>query len=467
MRFVRPSNRLAALWCAAAAVAALVAVAHPRAAAAQACPAIPNVCVEADTGQFSVIKRNRHVTKLKWKAATLDIALEELADPTAASPYSFCIYAGTAEALIKAVEIAPGAGWKGGRTSYWYSGAAPTTGGLETIRAFPGSLDSAQLSVTARGDDLLDMGFPLADDRFPLLVQLANPQKGICWETTFEKTHFAKNGINRRGSLRTAAVLKPERCREDSGCAVERPLVGAALCRDRIAAGGGMATRLKIKMGDITRCRQREAVGKTDGSCDPELCPYSDPACAVLDSNLQSGVLRAIGHYQTKLEAACDDISVAAVQESMPGWGAPCTQARTVAALMECLESEAWGEYGNLLGEAVFGSQGLIAEDLLRCRKEIAKQTQKYSSKFNTLLYSCRRSPIVRGRPCTEDPLVTGQTIFDNYVAKLRSSCQDSQVARLTFGPPCDGAATITDLTDCLGALARELAFRGVALSYP
>lgn len=436
-------------------------------AGAQPCPAIPNVCVEAETGQFSVVKRHRHPTKMKWKASTLDIAIEELADPTVDAPYAFCIYAGTAEALVKAVEIAPGETWKGGRTSYWYQNDGSGLGGVQNIRALPGSFENAQLAVVARGDELLDIGFPLTEDKFPLLVQLANPTQNICWETTFEKSTFAKNGYNRRGSLRTAAVLRPERCRDGSGCAVERPLVGAALCRDRVAAGGGMAKRMKIKMGDITRCRGREAVGKTDGACDPGLCSYANPACALLDSNLQSAVVRAIGHYVAKLDKACDDISVAAVQESTPGWGTPCSHAQDVDALMECLETEAWSEYGNLLGDAVFGTQGRLPEHLLRCRKEIAKQTQKYSSKFNTLLYACRRSPIIRGRPCAEDPLITGQTTFDNYVAKLRNSCDDAQVAQLVFGPPCTGAATVTELTDCLGALARELALRGVALSYP
>ncbi len=447
-------------------LAVVPSLAVPSARAA-ACPVIPSVCVEAETGQLSVTQRHRHAAKLKWKASALDIALEELADPTVDAAYAFCIYAGTAEALVTDVAIAPGSKWRGNRTGYWYRDDTGSAGGLQSIRSLPGSLGEAQLSVTARGDELLDIGFPLAADRFPLLVQLANTSRDVCWETTFEKTMFAKNSINRRGALRTAAVLRPERCREGSGCAVERPLVGAALCRDRVAAGGGMAKRMKIKMGDITRCRQREAVGKTDGACDPGLCPFSDPACALLDSNLQNGVLRAIGHYQTKLDAACDDISVSAVQESMPGWGAPCTSARTVAALMECLETDAWSEYGNVLGDAVFGSQGTLAEDLLRCRKEIAKLTQKYSSKFNTLLYSCRRSPVIHGRPCAQDPLITGQTIFDNYVTKLRNSCDDAKVARLTFGAPCDGLTNLVDLTNCLGGLARDLAFRGVSLSYP
>ena len=141
--------------------------------------------------------------------------------------------------------------------------------------------------------------------------------------------------------------------------------------------------------------------------------------------------------------------------------------ARTVPELMECLETEAWGEYGNELGDAVFGSSATLPDDLQRCRKEIAKQTQKYSSKFNTMLYSCRRSPVVRGRPCVEDPLITGQTIFDNYVTKLRNSCTDDMVARLTFGARCEDARTVSAITFCLGAHARELAFRGVALSYP
>ncbi len=440
----------------------------PQRAGAQLCPTIPKVCVEAETGQLNVIKRHHHSAKLKWKAATLDIGIDDLADPTVDTPYAFCIYAGTAEALVKEIDIAPGAGWKGNRTGYWYRGDSGAAGGLQSLRALPGLVDNnAQLSVKIRGDQLLDIGFPLADDKFPLLVQLANGQQDICWETTFEKTMFARNGVNRRGTLRTAAVLRPERCREESGCAVERPLVGAALCRDRVAAGGGMAKRMKIKMGDITRCRQREAVGKTDGACDPGLCPYADAACAVLDSNLQSGVMRAIGHYWTKLNAACDDISVAAVQESTPGWGQPCSTARSVPNLMECLESDAWSEYGNQLGDTVFGSQGALPEDLQRCRKEIAKQTQKYSSKFNTILYACRRSPIVRGRECLEDPVITGQTIFDNYVAKLHNTCTDAMVARLSFGAPCNGAHTIAALTDCLGAVARDLGFRGVALSYP
>ncbi len=450
------------------AVAALLgAAAVPSRGVAQPCPAIPNVCVEADSAQFSVVKRGRRAAKMKWKASALDIALDDLADPTADAAYAFCIYAGTAEALVKDVTIGPGDDWKGGRTSYWYQRDRNLGDGVTSIRALPGSLENAQLSLVARGDELLSIGFPLGDDKFPLLVQLGNPSQGICWETTFEKTAFAKNGVNKRGTLRTAAVLKPERCRDGVGCAVERPLIGAALCRDRVAAGGGMAKRMKIKMGDITRCRQREAVGKTDGACDPGLCPYTNPACAALDSNLKRAVVRAIGHYWTKLETACDDISVAAVQESTPGWGTPCGHARSLDELMACLETDAWSEYGNLLGDAVFGTQGRLPDDLLRCRKEIAKQTQKYSSKFNTLLYACRRAPIVRGRPCPEDPLITGQTIFSNYVAKLRNSCDDAQVARLEFGAPCTGATTLTELTDCLGAHARELAFRGVALSYP
>jgi hypothetical protein len=440
----------------------------PAPAPAGVCPAIPNVCVDTESGQLNVFKRGQNAAKLKWRAAALDIAIEEIADPTVDAAYGFCIYAGTAEALVTDIEVPPGSRWRGNRNGYWYKDTTGSVGGVKGIRILPGSLENAQISVNLRGDALVDaIGFPLADDRFPLLIQLHNLGEGVCWETALEKTTFVKNGLNRKGTLRTTAILRPERCRADQGCAVERPLIGAALCRDRVAAGGGMAKRMKIKMGDITRCRQREAVGKTDGACDPGLCPYSDPACALLDSNLRSGVMRSIGHYQTKLNLACTDISVTAVQEAIPGWGTPCTHARSIDALMECLEMQAWGEYGNLLGDAVFGTQGLLDESLLRCRKELAKQTQKYSSKFNTLLYACKRSPIVRGRPCAEDPLITGQTIFDNYVSKLRNSCTDALVAQLPFGAPCTGADTVSEITDCLGTLARDLAFRGVALSYP
>lgn len=444
----------------------ILAILLPLSARAQTCPGIPLPCVEAESGQLNLTKRNHHPAKLKWKAKALDIAMDALDDPLTIASYAFCMYAGTAERLIKEADIDAGDNWKGGVANYRYRDKSASSGGIQKVKVQAGSLNDAKLAVKAKGDELLDIGFPFEESEFPILVQLTNVTTGACWETTFERTHFAKNGANRRGALRSTAVVKPERCREDAGCAVQRPLIGAALCRDRAVAGGGMAKRMKIKMGDITRCRQRESVGKTDGLCEPGLCPYSDPACDVLDNFLQSGVTRAIGHYQTKLDLACDDVSVAAVQESS-GWGAPCEAVRTVDALMECLETQLWGEFGNQLGAAVFGDTGVLPDDLVRCRKAIAKQTQTYSSKFNTILYACRRSPIVRGRSCAEDPLVTGQVTFNNYVDKMRSKCTDAQISQLSFGAPCTGSQTVDELAQCLGQLARDLGFQGVALSYP
>ncbi len=436
-------------------------------ARAASCPQIPTTCVEAESGQLKLTKRRNRIPVLKWKAKALDVAMDALDDPITSETYSFCVYSGLDEQLLMNVDIDPGSNWKGGVNKYRYRDKTGTAGGINAINTEPGSLNDAQLLVKARGDDVLTLGFPFEAGQFPLLVQLANFDKGVCWETTFEVAHFVKNEVNRRGALRTSAVFKPLRCREDGGCAVERPLAGAALCRDRVASGGGMAKRMKIKLGDITRCRGREAVGKTDGECDPGLCPAEDPACAVLDTRLQSGMLRSIGHYETKLDLACDDVSVAAVQETEPGWGAPCDNAQTVDQLMDCLETGVWGQYGNTMGDAIFATGGVLDPDLLRCRKEIAKQTQKYSSKFNIILYSCRRAPLVRGRSCAEDPLITAQTIFENYVNKLRNSCTDDMIGRLEFGAPCEGSSSIEELTSCLGQLARDLGFLGVDIAYP
>src|SRR5262245_549261 len=162
-------------------------------AVAGICPTIPKVCVEAESGQLNVIKRHHHTAKMKWKAAMLDIGIDEIADPTVDTPYAFCIYAGTAEALVKEVDVAPGPKWKGNRTGYWYKDDVGATGGLKSLRALPGDFENAQLSLSLRGDDLLNIGFPLSDEHFPLLVQLANGVQDICWETTFEKTMFARN----------------------------------------------------------------------------------------------------------------------------------------------------------------------------------------------------------------------------------------------------------------------------------
>jgi cysteine-rich repeat protein len=128
--------------------------------------------------------------KLKWKwskgAATDQV---ELADPTDATDYQFCVYdeaSDDATLLFGATVPASSTLWKEiGTKGFRYKDPAAARGGIAKIVAKGGADGKSKILVRGSGAALSDPTLPLTPNTTGIRVQLTNASNGICWESSF------------------------------------------------------------------------------------------------------------------------------------------------------------------------------------------------------------------------------------------------------------------------------------------
>ena len=102
--------------------------------------------------------------KLTWKwikgAAT---TLADLKDPTATADYALCIYAGTTNALVAALNVPPGAHWSTlGTKGYKYKDPTESQAGVQKIILKSGTAGKSKALVKGKGTNLPDPTLPLS-----------------------------------------------------------------------------------------------------------------------------------------------------------------------------------------------------------------------------------------------------------------------------------------------------------------
>ena len=120
--------------------------------------------------------------KLVWKwskgSATLPT---ELGDPTAATDYTLCLYAGSASA---ALALPAGSSWRrAGATGYAFSDRTGTPNGVQKALLKSGAAGKAKVLVKAKGTNLPDSFAPALS--LPVTAQLVNDTNGTCFEAVY------------------------------------------------------------------------------------------------------------------------------------------------------------------------------------------------------------------------------------------------------------------------------------------
>jgi len=120
----------------------------------------------------------------KWlKGAATDVA--DFGDPTAATHYAVCLYAGTTPAVLGELTVFPDAArWSSLTTGFRYKddGAAPH--GVKKVILKAGPQDTASLLVKGAHANVPDGLLPLG--RAPVVAQLQRADIATCWTSTFE-----------------------------------------------------------------------------------------------------------------------------------------------------------------------------------------------------------------------------------------------------------------------------------------
>jgi len=127
----------------------------------------------------------------KWKGSGLTPA--DLADPTVATDYTLCVYAGTASAPVASAALPAGAGWSAaGTTGFKFKGSSPD--GLTNAHLNAGRSGKSLGLIKGKGAALPTVGLPL---QLPVTVQLVNDRAAVCLESAFsaakknDATHFS------------------------------------------------------------------------------------------------------------------------------------------------------------------------------------------------------------------------------------------------------------------------------------
>jgi len=164
---------------------------------ALACPQAPAAgCLNASKSGLTV-KNNDDDTKdgLTWKWLKGEETLAAaFGDPLATTSYAFCLYAGTANALVGTSVVPPDALlWKATSKGFAFKDKAGVSGGIRKVLLKAGDSGKAKALVKAGGAGQPDLPLPLVESQFPLTVQLLNDATAACWETSFEQADVSKN----------------------------------------------------------------------------------------------------------------------------------------------------------------------------------------------------------------------------------------------------------------------------------
>jgi len=153
------------------------------------CPAVPQGGCRTSGKSLLLIKNktDNSKDKLIWKfikgAATTQADLQ---DPRSSADYALCIYAGTTDALVAAINVPPSnSKWSVlGTKGYKFLDPSLADNGAQKIIVKGGAAGKSKMLVKGRGANLPD---PIDSSSLPLPVeaQLINYQTGVCFDTVF------------------------------------------------------------------------------------------------------------------------------------------------------------------------------------------------------------------------------------------------------------------------------------------
>lgn len=134
-------------------------------------------CLAAAKSVLLVKQKGGGRDKLLWKwIKGAAITPLQLADPTAASDYALCLYAGGA--LVAGAELPAGARWSAITSGYQYSDPAGTPNGILKALLKGGAGGKTKALVKGKGDNLPDPA--LGALPLPVTAQLVNTATGFC-----------------------------------------------------------------------------------------------------------------------------------------------------------------------------------------------------------------------------------------------------------------------------------------------
>ncbi len=171
------------------------------------CPANPLSSCATPAKSFLLIKdvgsdgrgaKDKVVWKWLQGPATMQ---SDFGDPTTSAEYAFCIYAGSAQALVLEADVPPGGICDGGpcwtpisTKGYQRKDRTAATAGIAKLQLKGGDAGRAKILVKGRDAnlDLDPLTLPL-DETTDVIVQLSNSETANCWQTTLPPTSFKKN----------------------------------------------------------------------------------------------------------------------------------------------------------------------------------------------------------------------------------------------------------------------------------
>jgi hypothetical protein len=155
--------------------------------------AIPAACRDAAKTLLLVKDKGGPRDKLIWKwLKGASTSQAEFGDPTDATSYSLCLYAGTTQTLVGSASLPPSpAAWAPvGDKGYQYKDKAGTVAGLQRVILKGSDNDRAKIVVKGKGSDLPLPALPLAA---PVRIQLMDGDSEICWESALDSGDFIAN----------------------------------------------------------------------------------------------------------------------------------------------------------------------------------------------------------------------------------------------------------------------------------
>ena len=222
--------------------------------------------------------------------------------------------------------------------------------------------------------------------------------------------------------------------------AVSAPALGATSsdrrCQEAVATGGRQI--LERSASALAACRRAVARGRlpvgTDCLADADVVRRRSAAAA--------SAARRIG-------SACTDALVIALRP-----GGDCEGVATVAELTACLRAthEAEAERLVAVGDP---PRGPLSGAALRCATEASRQVRSFAITRLRLLQQCKHSrrlnELPPGTPCSGSPrlLKVGGARRLQADARIRRACGGTP-----FGSPCDAAASVDELMECVLAAA-------------
>lgn len=159
------------------------------------CSATPRSSCRTASKSLLMIKNaaDNGKDKLLWKWILGQATSQaEFGDPTSATDYALCIYAGTPATLLEELAVpAEGTKWTpSGTVGYKYKDTAGTAAGIQKIVLRGSTENKAKLLVKGRGANLPDPA--LGSIPAPVTAQLVKTDTPVCWEATYD-AHVIKN----------------------------------------------------------------------------------------------------------------------------------------------------------------------------------------------------------------------------------------------------------------------------------